>query len=273
MLREITSFAMFMAFAFGMHSVKLVESSDASDFNNSLSPDNIVSIDAQILDDTVQQKGANHPPIVKILKPEPDGAYPVDTRIAYEVSVSDQEDGESKYDEINASEVFLEVKYVADTSNARKLLQNEIEDDPVGLAAMKTSNCFNCHGFDEPLIGPSFREISERYTNEDSTVNTLVQRVIEGSSGIWSSTVMPSHPELSSENTKEIIHWILENTSNPNIQYYTGTDGIFQLKLPEGNTTGAFVLTATYTDHGSSDDNLQKLKGQAAILIKADTLP
>ncbi len=54
----------------------------------------------------------NHAPIVKILSPKNNSSYSSNSAIPYEISVSDKEDGESKYQEINPKEVFLEIKYV-----------------------------------------------------------------------------------------------------------------------------------------------------------------
>lgn len=209
----------------------------------------------------------NTPPVVKIINPKNNSAFAWNTRIPYTITVSDQEDGESKYDEITNNEVFLEVEYIADTSRVTELLNQPVQSDPVGLAAIKKSNCLNCHAFDAKLIGPSFLEISERYTPTPSNIDILVQRIREGSSGIWGNVVMPTHPELSVEETEDIVHWILENAAKPNTSYFIGTEGSFQLKPPASSPqTGIFVLKATYTDHGAAD--APPSKGQDLIMIR-----
>ncbi|MCW3105517.1 MAG: hypothetical protein JWQ09_23, partial [Segetibacter sp.] len=65
--------------------------------------------------------------------------------IQYKIKVSDEEDGESAYDEIPSNEVFLEVKYLADASKATAEMNKAVKSDPAGLAAIKSSNCLNCH--------------------------------------------------------------------------------------------------------------------------------
>src|SRR4051794_21550149 len=57
----------------------------------------------------------NHPPVVKIVAPKNNSVYEWNTPLKYTITVSDPEDGDSKFDEIASTEVFLEVKYVADT--------------------------------------------------------------------------------------------------------------------------------------------------------------
>lgn len=72
----------------------------------------------------------NHPPAVKIMAPKNNSSYARNALVAYEISVSDKEDGDSKFGEINPKEIFLEVRYLQDTlgvttankSKSRKIL-------------------------------------------------------------------------------------------------------------------------------------------------------
>src|SRR5881275_194376 len=53
---------------------------------------------------TVQE---NHTPVVKITSPANNGSYTAGAQIHYSINVSDKEDGESKYDEIDAKQVLI----------------------------------------------------------------------------------------------------------------------------------------------------------------------
>src|SRR6478736_4619800 len=75
----------------------------------------------------------NHTPVVKILSPLSNSSYNANAQVHYKISVSDNEDGESKYDEIDAKQVLLEVKYLSDAS---KNIATNGNDAP-GLAAIK----------------------------------------------------------------------------------------------------------------------------------------
>lgn len=206
----------------------------------------------------------NHPPVVKITNPENNGKYNWNTHLSYSISVSDKEDGESKFDEINAKEVVLRVKYFSDVSTANAALNENINEP--ALVAIKTSNCFNCHDFNAKSIGPSFFEISKRYATSSSNIGAVVKHIREGSVGVWGKVKMPTHPELSQVQTEEIVKWILKNASDPTVNFYSGTEGSFWMKAP-GKKNGAFLLTATYTDHGSKDKPKQNLSGQSAIVV------
>lgn len=212
-----------------------------------------------------KENDENHPPVVKIISPKNNSSYNWNTQVGYSVSVSDKEDGESKFDEINVKEVVLRVKYFSDAAKANAALNENINEP--ALVAIKTSNCFNCHDFNAKSIGPSFFEISKRYATS-SNIDAIVKHIREGSVGVWGKVKMPTHPELSKAQTEEIVKWILKNASDPTVNFYSGTDGSFWTKTA-GKQQGAFLLTATYTDHGSKENPKQNLSGQDAIIVTA----
>jgi cytochrome c len=209
----------------------------------------------------------NHAPVVKILSPSNNSSYNAGSLVHYKISVSDKEDGESKYDEIDEKQVLLEVKYFSDTSKLTTVnAKNEI-DEP-GLAALKTSNCFNCHGFDTKITGPSFNEIIKRYKPTAANTALLQKRIKSGSTSVWGKTPMPTHPELSDIQIKNMVQWIMQNASAPNVHYYIGLEGNFNLKPPSTtNKNGVYVVTASYTDRGLSNKDAL-LEGRDAIAVK-----
>jgi hypothetical protein len=75
---------------------------------------------------------------------------------------------------------------------------------------------------------------------------------------------MPTHPELSNEQIKNMVQWIVQNASAANVDYYIGAEGSFVLPAKGG----AFLLTASYTDHGIPTDSTHRLKEQNAIVIR-----
>jgi cytochrome c len=218
---------------------------------------------SNMFSNTNQQE--NTPPTVKIINPKNSSAFDFNTAINYEISVADKEDGNSKYDEINAKEVLLEVRHVDRLPATNKAAQ----PDAPGIAIMRTSNCFNCHNFNVKGIGPSFFEISKKYPANKSNVDTLVKHIREGSTGTWGKEKMPTHTEMTSEEIKTTVQWILKKATDPEVDYYIGLNGSFRIK-PAVNTKskGVYVLTATYLDHGSkASPGKQRLKGQDAVVI------
>ncbi len=205
------------------------------------------------------QHQQNNPPTVKIISPKNNSIFPSNTPIHYSITISDKEDGDSKYDEINPKEVLMQVKLLNDTSGV-ETIKKDVQNDPPGLMALRTSNCFNCHSFDSKLIGPSFEEINQRYKPTVENMALLQKRIRQGSIGIWGKVSMPTHPELSNIQIENMVKWIMQNATEPNVHYYTGTEGSFILK-----SENAYLLTASYIDHGIN--NSHRLKGQDVIVI------
>ncbi len=171
----------------------------------------------------------SHPPVVKIAAPSRVSAG---VPLSYSITVSDKEDGDTKYDEINPNEILLQVQQ---TGNRKK-------NDVGTLHAMMSSNCMNCHTFRSKLIGPSYLDISNKYSLSD--VATLSKHVKDGSKGVWGDIVMPTHPELSDEEINKMIRWILNYKHDKSVEYYLGKEGALQFQKQ-----GKVILTASYLDH------------------------
>ena len=212
----------------------------------------------------------NHAPTVKITNPANNSSFAAGTRIPYSISVSDPEDGESKYEEINPKEVFLEVQFIENDNRSASLMKTDDELNDPGFMVLRSSNCANCHLFKGKLIGPSYEEISKRYQDNKENADLLSSRILAGTSGVWGQVKMPSHPELNAVQSRNIVKWILKNGKNENLNFITGVSGSIQLTLPAGASnhhTGEFILTASYVDHGSNGNDENKLNGSDRIVI------
>lgn len=174
----------------------------------------------------------NHPPVVKVTAPS---VAVIGSPVAYSVSVADKEDGDTKFDEINPNEILLQVQYGDDAQ----------KNDISALHAMMASNCMNCHSFKSKLIGPSYFDISKKYSSAD--IEALVKHVRGGSKGIWGDIVMPTHPELTDEDVGRMVDWILKYKQQTLNDYYLGKEGSIQIKKP-----GKAALIASYLDHNKT---------------------
>lgn len=223
-----------------------------------------VYVDAQRTD-----KIKNHPPKVEILTPDNAGAFDWDSFIRYSIRVTDAEDGSSEYQEISSKEVFLEVTWLQGNSkiNINNFLKAAVISDPPGFALMKTSTCFNCHTVKSKLVGPSFFEISRKYSHNPATIDMLAKKIIKGSSGVWTNIAMPPNPDFTEEQSKQVIQWILRNAENANRNYFPGTEGTFKTRGRPYNGKGSYILTASYTDHGLKGIPKSNERGQHTIVI------
>lgn len=206
----------------------------------------------------------NNPPVVKIISPQNNSSYGLNSVVSYEISVSDKEDGESKFGEINPKEIFLEIKYLKNPGDG--IVQSQIKEDLPGLATIKKSNCMNCHFFKTKLIGPSFCDITRRYAGLANIQDTLATHILKGSKGRWGDVQMPSNNQLNWSQAQEVIQWIFKNATDSTIDYMAGAEGSFRLHPPD--TYKNALLIASYTDHGSKEEPGKGLKGQDVVLIQ-----
>lgn len=80
--------------------------------------------------------------------------------------------------------------------------------DPV--QRLLTANaCMACHGIDDKIVGPSFREVAARYAGDGGAPARLAVKIKQGGAGAWGQVPMPPHPAISDAELNEIVAWIL----------------------------------------------------------------
>ncbi|HEU4790744.1 MAG TPA: c-type cytochrome, partial [Flavobacterium sp.] len=65
-----------------------------------------------------------------------------------------------------------------------------------GELIMKKQDCATCHKIDKKVIGPSFLDISKKYSMNDKNINYLSDKIIKGGSGVWGTIPMAPHAAL-----------------------------------------------------------------------------
>jgi cytochrome c len=86
---------------------------------------------------------------------------------------------------------------------------SENPDYIAGLELLPKNDCLTCHKVEEKLIGPSYRDVANKYTNDQKTIDMLVDKVIKGGSGVWGQIPMTAHPNLSREDATKMIKYVL----------------------------------------------------------------
>lgn len=208
----------------------------------------------------------NEAPKVKIIYPSEDAKLEGGSILPYSIVVSDKEDGQSEYDEINKAEVILTSTYLTDPLKVKKYAKEEVSHRSEVLSMMSISNCLTCHKAKDKLIGPSFEEIAKRYSPTLGNKEYLTKQIIKGSKDVWSDVIMPAQPELAEEEISQILDWIFDNAQDPNYTFYVGTEGA--LKTQEKLDDGVYILHALYTDHGLSEPSGNSKKGEHTIILK-----
>ena len=73
----------------------------------------------------------------------------------------------------------------------------------------KAKNCMACHAVDKKLVGPAFKDVASKYAGQADAVEKLSQKVIKGGSGTWGPVPMPANPQVSADEAKQLVQWIM----------------------------------------------------------------
>ncbi len=70
-------------------------------------------------------------------------------------------------------------------------------------------NCMACHAIANPLMGPSFHAVADRYLQRPDAVDYLAQAIMRGSVGVWASVPMPANTQVTGDEARTLAQWIL----------------------------------------------------------------
>lgn len=179
-------------------------------------------------------------------------------RVPYEVSVSDHEDGTLASGEIIPRAVAVSLDYASEGLRFTEALLHQAALDSstqfvVAQALINNSDCRTCHTRDVKTVGPSFSQIAARYEASPSVIDTLADRIIRGSHGVWGTdNNMPAHPSISRHDARTIANFIL--SVNRDVPATLPVKGTFIFRVPEGdNGEGTYIVRAAYTDQGATN--------------------
>ncbi|CAM3658029.1 c-type cytochrome [Polynucleobacter antarcticus] len=81
---------------------------------------------------------------------------------------------------------------------------------PKGPSALfKNENCSACHAPNAKLVGPSITDIAKKYNGQSGATDQLMVKVKVGGAGVWGAIPMPAQAQLSAEDNKALVVWML----------------------------------------------------------------
>lgn len=92
---------------------------------------------------------------------------------------------------------------------------------PVAGAGLKSADvmpvlqknvCIACHGVDNRLVGPSFREIAGKYKGRSDAQSYLAGKMRAGSQGVWGAIPMPAQ-SIGEADAKRVAQWLAEGAA------------------------------------------------------------
>ncbi len=147
-------------------------------------------------------------------------------------------------------ETFFRTFFVSEpTIHNPNTLEGDEKTMSLGERLIAKNDCKTCHNAEVQTIGPSFKQIAQRYPMNDESVTTLSNKVINGGAGIWGTQVMSAHPELPVTDAKLIIKYILSlDTTDVGQAEATGPVITLTADLKDGKDLLPGLFVEAYTD-------------------------
>ena len=60
-------------------------------------------------------------------------------------------------------------------------------------ALATAKNCMACHAVEKKLVGPSYKDVANKYAGQGDAVNKLAAKIVKGGSGVWGPIPMPAN--------------------------------------------------------------------------------
>ena len=211
----------------------------------------------------------NEPPAVAIdFKGANRSFYFGDAALDYAVSIDDKEDGKIT----NAAEAAITFDYVPAGFDPIEIASNQsgaelLAVDAVGKNLIESLDCRSCHQYEVKSIGPSYAQVAKKYKKTEENRALLIDRVINGSSGIWGDHAMAAHPELTENHAGRMVDFIMSILDEKPTIAPLPISGTLKPTLPDGEDgEGVYLLRAAYQDKGT--EGLKTLSGEAYVALR-----
>lgn len=84
-----------------------------------------------------------------------------------------------------------------------------VANNEKGLELVAASDCTTCHKINEKNIGPAYVEVAKKYEATEANIDSLASKVINGGQGVWGTVPMTPHPDISREDAREMVKYVL----------------------------------------------------------------
>lgn len=216
--------------------------------------------------DAVSVVVGNTRPIVKILSGSNKSFYfGPKASFEYRVLVTDQE--EKQIDPLRIR-TFLQYNSDQELNSASMNLRSNAIGN-TGEALIAASDCKACHQLNIKSVAPSFVEISRRRGQNNKTIAYLSRKIITGGAGQWGDHAMPAHPQLTMDQTTQMVRYILSLARTTTENGLPSSGRIILDKHHAHPPNGRYLLTASYTDDGNG---IAPLTADDRIVLRPMTL-
>ena len=184
--------------------------------------------------------------------------------IKYSVVATDP-DGEV----IDPSNLFISVDYLESFDQQNQSLgHQQVSAAITGKALTQSMDCKTCHKEAEASIGPPYMEVAKKYKEVKKAKGYLQRKIVSGGGGVWGEVVMPAHPNVTQEDTRQIVEYIMALADDSAKEKSLPASGV--IKPSPEQDDNVMVLTASYTDNGT--EGTIPLTGVKSLALQGSTL-
>ncbi|HVI47133.1 MAG TPA: ThuA domain-containing protein, partial [Chitinophaga sp.] len=194
-------------------------------------------------------------------------------QVRYTVNVSDKEDGNSADGKLDVNNIFVKADYLLGRDKAGLPQGHQIITGAIaGKNIMEVSDCKTCHKTDEKSIGPSFKQVAEKYKADPAAPEMLAKKIISGGGGVWGETAMSAHPGFSMGEARQLVEYIYSLGGNaPKVSSLPITGSLNPTMGNELKDGGVLHILASYTDKGGP--GIKPITGASAVELYNPKLP
>ena len=77
------------------------------------------------------------------------------------------------------------------------------------MALATSKNCTSCHAVEKKVLGPSYKEVAAKYAGQADAADKLAGKIMKGGAGTWGPVPMPANAQVSADEAKKLVAWIL----------------------------------------------------------------
>jgi cytochrome c len=189
------------------------------------------------------------------------------TPVGYKVTVSDKEDGSSEDGKITSADVKVTFDYLKGFDMTAIAQGHQMPSlELPGKALIDQSDCKSCHLIDQRSAGPGYKEVAAKYEKQKDATDYLAAKIIKGGAGVWGTTEMAAHPQISVDDAKKMVEYILSLNQVKTAKSLP----LVSTVTPGKEEDGAYILTASYFDKGGKD--VPSIPAQGAAVLRGPTL-
>ena len=72
----------------------------------------------------------------------------------------------------------------------------------------KAKNCMACHGIDNKIVGPAYKDVAKKYAGQKDAEDKLTTNVLKGG-GVWGAIPMPANSQVTEAEARQLVKWVL----------------------------------------------------------------